>query len=131
MKKILENDFATLVIYPEKGIIHHTFHKFIFGEHFQEAMTKGADAFVANNCSKWLSDDRGNAALRQQDAEWGREFWENRILGAGWKYWAVIPPVKAIGKLNIKAFIERYKSKGVVVEIFDNLDSALKWLESK
>lgn len=131
MKKILENEFATLVIYPDKKIVHHTFHKFIFGEHFQEVMTKGADAFIAGGFSKWLSDDSGNSALRQQDFEWGQQHWENRILKAGWKYWAIIPPEKAIGKMNMKSIITRYKEKGVTVETFSDVESALKWLESR
>ncbi len=129
MKKILENEYATLYVHPEKKIVHHVIHKFIHGEAFRELMTKGADAFIECKCSKWLSDDRENSALPQKDIEWGQLNWENRILEKGWKFWALIMPEKAIGQMNMKRIKDRYESLGVTVEVFGDPVTAMNWLE--
>ena len=131
MIELLNNEFATLIVYPEKRIVHHRFKKYIYGEAFQEVMTKGADIFIEHHCNKWLSDDRENAALRKEDIEWGQKFWENRILEQGWKFWALVMPKKVIGQINMRGIVDRYKSLGVTVQIFDDPDKAMQWLEAQ
>ena len=128
---IIENEYASLWYYPEQKIVHHKFHKFIFGEKFQEIMMKGADIFEEKGCVKWLSDDRNNSALPQEDLAWGEANWKPRVLNAGWKYWALVMPDKSAGKLAMRPLVEQYLKEGVTVEIFDDSDEAFKWLESK
>ena len=125
---ILENDYASVWYYPEEKIIHHKFHKFIFGEIFQKVMTKAADVFEEKGCKKWLSDDRKNWALRKEDIDWGELNWKPRVLKAGWKFWAVLMPDKVVGKMNMRTLIDEYQKEGVTVEIFDDIDEALNWL---
>ncbi len=131
MKKILDNEFATLIVYPGKKIVHHKYKKFIFGDAFREVMTTGADAFIKYECIKWLSDDRENAALRQEDIKWGQKNWEKRILDVGWKYWALVMPKKTVGQITMKEIIDRNKELGVTVEIFNNPTQAMEWLEKQ
>ncbi|MBN1895115.1 hypothetical protein JW906_11495 [bacterium] len=131
METVFQNDFCTVVVYPEKKIVHHTIHKFIFGENFRNMMTKAADAYEKYDCRKWLSDDRENMALAEEDIKWGQENWENRILKTGWDYWALVMPKKALGQLNMKPIRDRYKGMGVTVETFSDADEAMKWLESQ
>ena len=131
MKKIVDNEFATLIVYPGRKIVHHRFKKFIFGEAFQDIMTKGADLFIQYNCTKWLSDDRENTAFRQEDIKWSQKFWEKRILEAGWKHWALVMPKKAVGQIAMKEIIDRNKGMGVTVEIFNNPTQAMEWLEKQ
>ncbi len=95
MKKIMNSEFATLIVHPGKKIVHHKYNKFIFGDAFREVMTKGADAFIKYECTKWLSDDRENSALKKEDIQWSQKYWEKRILDAGWKHWALIMPKKS------------------------------------
>lgn len=71
MDKIVDNEFVTVWVYPDKKIVRHEFHKFIYGETFRDALTKGAEAFEKHHCVKWLSDDRNNSALLPEDTEWG------------------------------------------------------------
>jgi len=128
---LIENDIVSLWYYPEKKIIYHSIHKFLYGDLFQEVMLKGLDYFEKKGCQKWLSDDRSNSVLRKQDTAWGEINWKPRMIKAGWKYWALLLPDRAIGKLSMKGLIEEYKELGVVVEIFDNIDQGFKWLDSK
>jgi hypothetical protein len=131
MEKVLDNEFATLYVYPEKKVVHHVIKKFIFGDAFRTLMTRGADVFEEYNCSKWLSDDRKNSALKQEDVEWGQINWENRILAKGWKYWALVMPEKAIGQMNMRRLVDRYAGMGVTVSVFSDPDKAMAWLNSR
>jgi len=125
---LLENDAASLWYYPDYGIIHHKIHKFIMGDKFKEVMLTGAEYCEKKNCKKWLSDDRKSSALRKVDVEWGNENWQPIMIKAGWKYWAVVMPDLMAGKLTMRAIIDYYKERNVTVEIFDDVDLALKWL---
>ena len=131
MKTILDNEFATVNVHPDKKILQHKFHKFIFGDAFREVLTKGVDAFEENHCTKWLSDDRNNSALKQEDLTWTQTIWEPRVLKAGWKYWALVMPDKTVGKMSMKGLVDHYAKVGVTVEIFDSPEKGMAWLESK
>jgi hypothetical protein len=128
---IIDNEYASLWFYPEHKIVHHKFHQFIHGDKFREVLMKGADLFEQKGCKKWLSDDRNNSALRAEDIEWGNQNWAPRVLNAGWKYWALMMPDKVLGKMNMRPLIDQYLEQGVKVEIFDDVDEALKWLSGK
>lgn len=98
METVVDNEFVTVWVYPDKKIVRHQFHKFIFGEKFRDDLMSGAAAFEKHHCVKWLSDDRNNSALLPDDMEWAQTQWELRILKAGWKYWALILPKKWLAR---------------------------------
>ena len=125
---IIDNSDVTLRVYPDKKIVHHEIHQFIYGETYRELMLKGADAFEKHHCTKWLSDDRGSSALRREDIEWATSFWEPRIMKAGWKYWALILPEKVIGQLYMKRLVERGDQQGITVQLFSDPAKAMAWL---
>jgi hypothetical protein len=131
MQTIVNNEYATLKLHSEKKIVHHEFHKFMFGDNFKNFMLKAADEFVKNRCTKWLSDDRGNSALRQEDLEWAQQNWEPKIFKAGWKHWAIVLPEKVVGQLSMKKLIDRYKQMGVSVNVFSDPNLAMSWLENQ
>lgn len=126
---IIENDDVSLYCYPEIGVVHHVLHKFCYGDTFRNLMTKGADTFIKYKCTKWLSNDKSNSALRQEDIEWGQKNWEGRII-KNWKYWALIVPNKVVGQMSMKPIIQRYAGMGVQVQLFENEKDALDWLAS-
>ena len=72
---VLENEFATTWCYPSKRLIHHEFHRFCSGDDFRNVMTKGAEAFEAHSCTKWLSGDKMIGLAPPEDVEWGRQHW--------------------------------------------------------
>lgn len=129
-QEVLDNEYATLWYYPQLKVVHHKFHKFIYGDKFREVLTAGADIFEQYGCNKWLSDDRKNSALSNEDAEWGAKAWNPRVLNSGWKYWAMILPDKTVGKMNMKRLISAYDGLGLRIEIFEDEHSALVWLSS-
>ena len=97
---------------------------------FREVLTAGAECMEENKAQKWLSDDRGNTVIRKEDNEWGDAVWSPRVIAAGFKYWAVVVPEKALGQMQMKRFVEEYRTRGVTVQTFADPDEAMAWLES-
>jgi hypothetical protein len=128
--KLLDNEYVTLLFHPEKKIIHHEFKKFIFGDSFRQVLLTGLDAMKKNGATKWLSDDRANSALPREDGEWALSVWTPQVVAAGWKYWAIVLPEKAIGQMSMKKFMEENSKRGVMTRGFPTSQAALKWLES-
>lgn len=131
MDKVVDNEFVTVWVYPDKKIVRHKFHRFIFGDKFRDALMKGAEVFEKYHCAKWLSDDSENSALLPEDTEWAQIHWEPRIMKAGWKYWALILPEKIVGQMNMNRIVKRYSEMGVKVQVFSDPAEALSWLEQQ
>jgi hypothetical protein len=127
---ILENEFATLLYYPEEKIVQHVFHKQIGGVYFREVLDKGADLLKKYGASKWLSDDQANSALSPEDAEWSKTDWFPRVLDNGWKYWALVVPRDMAGRMNMKQFVDEYFERGLQVMVFTSPEKAMQWLKS-
>lgn len=126
---VLDTDYATLWYYPETKIVHHQFHRFIYGEKFRAVLEKGLELFKEHGAQKWLSDDRKNSTLPAEDAHWGLNDWNPRVYAAGWKYWAVVMPDKVVGQLNMDRLMKENIKLGLTIKVFEDADEALKWLE--
>ncbi|MES9926492.1 MAG: hypothetical protein ABW158_00105 [Candidatus Thiodiazotropha sp. 6PDIVS] len=82
-----------------------------------------------HGAQKWLSDDRLNSVLDPDDLAWSEEYWRPFAIAAGWKYWAVLPPAKARGKIHMERITNNVDSHTkVLVEIFTGFDLAWEWL---
>jgi hypothetical protein len=128
---ILDNDYVSVWVYPDKKMIHHEFHKFVYGEILREALNAGTDAMKKYGAHKWLSDDRRNSALPREDQDWGNTVWFPQTKAVGWKYWAIVKPESVIGQLNIKRLAGNVAEEGVVTKFFSYPDEAMAWLESQ
>lgn len=126
---LIENEFASLWVHPEAGIVHHQFKRFIHGAAFREVLTKGCDALVQHKCTKWLSDDSGNSALGAEDEKWAQSEWFPAVKAGGWKHWAIVLPAKLVGQMNMKRFCEMYKGLGINANVFSSSAEAMAWLE--
>lgn len=131
VRVILDNEFARLRYYPQKKIVHHEFKQFVRGEHFRTVLEEGLRVFQTHHAFKWLSDDRGNSAIKPDDAEWAINDWAPRVIAAGWKFWAVVMPENVIGQMNMRRWLATYGEKGVTAEAFDDPTKAFLWLEQQ
>lgn len=125
---LVDNDAMALWYHPKEKIIHHQFRQFVHGELLCQMMTKGADVFVEKGVHKWLSDDRGNGPMREEDVKWLQTNWLPRVLAAGWKFWAVVMPLSTLGQMNMRRWIKMYADMGVTAKAFSDLDEAFDWL---
>ncbi len=126
---LIENEYANLWYYPEEGIVHHQFLQPIADEAFQSVLRTGLRMLKEHGAQRWLSDDRNNSILSAEDSAWSQDFWLPRALQTGWKYWAVLPPIKARGKINMKRLIEYVgERRRIKIKIFSDPDEAWQWL---
>jgi hypothetical protein len=127
---ILDDDDASLFLYPGIGTVYHAIKRSIEGDRLRSLMAKAAEAFVANGCAKYLSDDRKIMSFDPEDLIWAAENWEKRLMAAGWKQWALIMPGKVLGRVMAKKLAARYIDLGIDVRTFEDEASALEWLAS-
>jgi hypothetical protein len=127
---IFENDSITIWFHNSKKIVHHQFHQFTHGKEFQEGLIKEAKLLEKKEAIKILSDDRKNPIMKQEDMKWTAATLRPLYLKAGCKYWAIVLPEQVAGQMAMKKIIKEYADLGVAIEIFDDPDKALKWLES-
>jgi hypothetical protein len=126
---LIENGYVCLWYYPDTGIIHHKCLQPISGDRFREVLMTGLELLQKRGAQKWLSDDRNNSVLSAEDSAWSQEYWLPRALEAGWKYWAMLPPIRTRAQLNITPLVKFVgETKEVNVKLFTDPDMALQWL---
>ena len=128
---IIETDAVSLRYYPPSGIVHHEIRRFVHGQEFRDLLSEGARAFRKYGACKWLSDDRGNGPLKPSDRDWARDVWGPDVMAAGWKFWAVVLPAKAMAQMNMQRWIGAYAKQGVTVRAFEDPYEAMAWLKAQ
>lgn len=128
---IVDNELVALWYHPKEKIVHHCLRTFVYGDTFRNLLLKGAEVFREHGSVKWLSDDRGNSAIRPEDSQWGVDVWTPLVMEGGWRYWAVVMPEKVLGQMNMRRFLKMYKEMGVTVEAFTDPDVAFEWLAAQ
>ncbi|MEL6309849.1 MAG: hypothetical protein AAFR81_21015 [Chloroflexota bacterium] len=110
------------------GIVHHQFQKPVDSQTFRETLTVGAELLIANNATKWLSDDRKNSALSDADSAWAIDEWAPQMIKHGWQHWALVVPEDAAGRQSLVNHVFSYTQRGLNVRVFTDADQALAWL---
>ena len=126
---ILDTPVVTLWYHPDKKIVHHQIHKFVSGPLFRQFLTAGTEALEKFRATKWLSDDRANSVLAQDDLEWSHRTWFPRTARAGWKYWAIVQPGKVLAQAAMERLVKEYSAQGVTAQFFTDVEQATRWLE--
>jgi len=127
---IHENEWVTLWYHAEVKVVHHRFHKAIRGEAFRSALLQGTALLRQRGANKWLSDDRLMFVLPQEDQEWTDSEWFPQTMKAGWKYWAIARPERAVADLYIRRLAATRSAAGVKTELFATPEDGMDWLTS-
>ncbi len=128
---LVDDEIVTMWYYPEKKMVHHRVHKFSYGDTFRKWLMHGTEALRKYKATKWLSDDRDNTVLRQEDMDWGASFWFPETLKAGWKYWAIVRPAAVLAQMNMEQLVKDYSAAGLVCKFFTDPDEAMRWLDAQ
>jgi hypothetical protein len=126
---ILDNEFATVRCLPEKKIVHFEIHKFTCGDELRKALLAGTETLMKFGAHKWLSDDRAQSAIPQEDLGWCDSVWFPKTLQAGWKVWALVLPENIMGQMNLKRVLKTYAERGITAQFFSDPYAAMQWLE--
>lgn len=127
-KIVIDNEYATLKYHPDTQIVHHVFHKPIGGPEFRSVLNGGAALLKEHGACKWLSDDRNNSALSDEDTEWSKSDWFPRAAASGWKFWALVVPPDLAARMNLKEFVDTYFELGLRTMVFTEPEEAMEWL---
>lgn len=127
---IVDNEYVTMRVSPEKKMLHHTFHQPISGQPFRDYLNKGVETLKEYNATKWLSDDLKNNSIPEEDMKWSMEDWGIRAIEAGWKYWAIVVPESTGGRETMIDFRKYYREKGLELRVFMAAEHAMEWLEN-
>ncbi len=125
----LENEYVTVVCDPEAGIVEHVTHRFLVSEAFRQALLLGLELMREHGATKWLSDERLNGAISNEDVEWGATVWRPRAVALGLTCWAVVLPRSAFGSLRARRIVEEERRWGLTCEVFEEPDAARRWLD--
>jgi hypothetical protein len=126
---VLDNEWITMWYHPLPKIVHHEIHKAIRGQAFRSAITKGTETLLKHRASKWLSDDRLHFVLPQEDQEWSTAVWFPATQQAGWKYWAIVKPERAVADLFLRRLAAGWSASGVATELFTKPEAGFQWLK--
>lgn len=127
---LFHDDTITVWLHVEPGIVHHQIHKPTRGDVFRQALLSGTAAIRDRGAKKWLSDDRRHFIVPPDDERWGRERWFPETISAGWKYWAIVKPERAVANLFLRRLGEAAQLAGVTTRFFAELEPARAWLEA-
>ena len=127
---IYDSPFATLWYHPESKIVHHKFHKNVYGQDYRDFFLLGTRTLKEHSAQKWLSDDQGNSLAVKDDLLWGKEVWFPKTVEAGWKYWAIVQNNHVLGQVLTEKLVKEFGSQGIETRYFSDVDDALQWLEN-
>jgi multimeric flavodoxin WrbA len=127
---LAEEAIWSLFYHDESKVVHHQIKGSIRGKEFRAMLSLGADCLEKNRATKWLSDDRLGGIIAPEDNEWGDTMWARRAIKAGLKHWAIVVPKNAVGNMQMQRLANEYRKRGVTVNAFADLETALAWLTS-
>ncbi|MBE2271495.1 MAG: hypothetical protein IAE80_24900 [Anaerolinea sp.] len=125
---VLDTESATVRYDPVAGYIYHTFHCAQTGKPFRDVMNRALDYLIEQQGTKWLSDDRLNAAFQPEDINFALNDWGPRAAAGGWQYWALVVPEDVAGRASMFGIVELFFNLGVHVAVFSDLERARAWL---
>ncbi|MBZ0276982.1 MAG: hypothetical protein K8I60_12600 [Anaerolineae bacterium] len=125
---IVDNPYITVKYLDDQKIVFHTIHKPVGGQVFRSALNAGTEALKRYGASKWLSDDRLNGPVSDEDREWSFQNWNLPTIQAGWKYWALVVPTELIAADSLAPVIEKLYEYGLRMMTFSTVEAALEWL---
>lgn len=128
---VFESEQIGVWCYPKWRLVYHQIHQRCHGAPFRSALLAGAQAMQQYKAISWLSDDRLNGAMPSEDEEWGASMWFPQAKAAGWKYWGLVLPDKAVGKLFARRLVQAYRERGIEVQIFEEPRAAAEWLHER
>lgn len=125
------DEFATLWYHAQFKMVHHQLHQIPESSAFRELLLRGAALVEEFGADRWLSDDRNNTVVREPDTEWAWREWAPRVTRAGFKYWGIVLPLAAVGKLNMRRIAQEGQQKGIIVQVSDQPEVIFDWLKQQ
>ncbi|MCA9906184.1 MAG: hypothetical protein KC547_20155 [Anaerolineae bacterium] len=128
---VVDNDFISVTCDPDAKLVHHVVKKPIDARSLREALTAAIEAMKTYHATKWLSDDRLNGELDNEDAQWVFVEFPKLAIAAGWKYWGLVVPHEVMARGSLVDLVTDYSQKGVTARVFTATADAVAWLTAQ
>ena len=128
---ILDDEYVSLWYHPDTGIVHHRINRYLVQGGFRKLLSASAELLETHHATKYLSDDRNNVVVDPEDVKWADENWYPRVSKAGLKHWALVLPATMVGTLQARTILDDRRKRGLDADAFDNIESALAWLQGR
>ncbi len=125
---IVDNEYITVEYWPTKKIVLQAAHKPVSGQILRDAVYAGTETLKTYGACKWLSDDRKNGPLSNEEMAWGIE-WIHRSIEVGWKYWANVVPEQLAAAGSLLPMIDFCYGLGLRMMVFTDVEKATEWLD--
>ena len=128
-----ETSFAKLIWDDKTNCIILTYAGFGEGEALREPLNKGLELIKLKKSNKWLSDLYNIRVINIEDQNWTSDHWTKAAFALGLKYLAIVVPTNILGQMSLQRGVDRanFNELGLETALFDNLESAKAWLNSK
>lgn len=129
-KYFFYEDFLTIEYSDQSNWIYSDWRGHQTERSVKEGCEKLYDALIAFHCSKILNDNTNVAGIWMPAFAWVGGIWLPRVKDAGLKYFAWVYSHSAISRVLAD---ESIRSTDVpdIVQTFESIESARKWLSSK
>ncbi len=128
---VSKNKWATIGYSSDGEYVFQTLHRPVSGRVYQEILDTGLETLKKKGCHKWLSDDRKNGRLSDDDIDFVARDWGPRASSAGWMHWAIIVPDDTDGRQTMQSIVRQLHEIGIDISIFPNVDEARQWLKQR
>ncbi len=130
-QELIHTSDAILRYYPEWKIVHHRFLRTAPSHAFREVLLKGLELLKDGRADKWLSDDRENKSLVEEDAAWVDEFFAPMAFATGWKCWAMLLPESSRAEMTLRRLVRMTERTKLKFQVFVDDIMALDWLKGQ
>jgi hypothetical protein len=129
-ERLVVHDQVTMELWRELGVLVNTWTGFLKGEEYRELMNRAVELLERHGISKVLADVSQLRPLVAEDMSWTTEDWAPRAVAAGMREMAVVLPRSVFAQLSVTRVVENLGDDRIVTAQFDDVRSALAWLET-
>jgi hypothetical protein len=101
------------------------------GEEFRAGHEVGLNLLRQKRASRWVSDARQLAPVRQVDQEWTNNDFFPRGIAFGWRWLAIVSPKAAVARMSAKQVISKINKTNFTTNNFDSMEAARAWLRNE
>lgn len=101
------------------------------GDEFREGHEAGLRLLRQKRTSRWISDARQLAPIRQVDQQWLNTDWVPRGIAAGWRWLAIVSPEAAVARMSVRQVVSNINTISFVTNYFDSMEMARSWLRNE
>jgi SpoIIAA-like len=112
--------------------VHHCVYTkwkaFATSAEFRAALMRALDAIRDHQAVGYVSDTRKIKVIVHKDQAWANEVWIPLLVAEGVKRFALVTAASGLGKAAVEDVIKLVDNRGLLMQGFDSLDEARKWL---